>query len=84
MEVEELETADSPEKKAEGWKPVRRAQDRNSRGLWSVLFPVKGGTRSSSSPRPGASAAPPLRAVVRRELGIVGRPRNSLSSVEAA
>ena len=39
------EELDSPEKKAEEWKPVRRAQERSSRGLWSRLLPINGGFR---------------------------------------
>ena len=39
------EELDSPEKKAEEWKPVRRAQERSSRGLWSRLLPINSGFR---------------------------------------
>jgi hypothetical protein len=59
---------------AEGWKPVRRAQERSSRRLRSMLFPAKGGTRgASSSPPPAPSAgtrAGVPQPVVHRELGI--------------
>ena len=68
------EELDSPEKKAEEWKPVRRAQERSSRGLWSRLLPMNGGTSPASAPPASPAPAPPPpappRPVVRRELGI--------------